>query len=95
MLSADRMVCIVRIIMTSPTLRQAALEYRHHAVNVELAKRMGSISTTVGFEADLHGVGIDRRDRTRRPHRRGVDWEHVGVDDIVTRLDSTFDEFIE
>ena len=27
--------------MSSPTLRQAALEFRPHAVNVELAKRMG------------------------------------------------------
>ena len=35
------MMCIVRIIMSSPTLRQAALEYRQHAVNIELAKRMG------------------------------------------------------
>ena len=34
-------MCIVRIIMSSPTLRQAALEYRRHAVDVELAKRMG------------------------------------------------------
>src|SRR4029078_3117867 len=40
-LSAERMMCIVRIIMTSPALKQAALEYRPHALNLEVAKRLG------------------------------------------------------
>ena len=41
-LSAERVMCIVRIILSSPALRQAALEYRANAVDVELAKRMGA-----------------------------------------------------
>ena len=93
-LSADRMMCTVRIIMTSPTLRQAALEYRRHAVNVELAKRLGvdledrrlklvsalwgSIIMTA--VADLSEVGVD--------------WEHIGIDDLAARLEATFAEFM-
>jgi AcrR family transcriptional regulator len=93
-LSADRMMCTVRIIMTSPTLRQAALEYRRHAVNVELAKRLGvdledrrlklvsalwgSIIMTA--VADLSEVGVD--------------WERIGIDDIAARLEATFAEFM-
>ena len=94
-LSADRMMCTVRIITTSPALRQAAVEYRPHAVNVELANRMGvdvddrrlrlvaSVwsSIVVTAMADL----ADEE----------TDWEHIGVDDVVARLDSTFDEFID
>ena len=40
-LTASRLMCTLRIIMSSPTLRQAAMEFRPHAVNVELARRMG------------------------------------------------------
>ncbi|HEX4587117.1 MAG TPA: TetR family transcriptional regulator [Mycobacterium sp.] len=93
-LSADRMMCTVRIIMTSPTLRQAALEYRPHAVNAALSKRLqidvdsrrtkliaavwGSIIMTA--LADLFDDGVD--------------WAQIGIDDIVTRLEATFAEFI-
>jgi len=35
------MMCTVRITCPSPTFEQATLEYRPHAVNVELAKRLG------------------------------------------------------
>ena len=41
-LSADRVMCIVRIMLSSPALRQAALEYRANSVDAELAKRMGA-----------------------------------------------------
>jgi AcrR family transcriptional regulator len=94
-LSADRMMSTVRIIMSSPTLRQATLEYRPNAVNLELAKRMGvglqdrrlklvsavwgSIIMTALFDlADEHGTNLHR----------------LGIDDIVSRLEVTFDEFI-
>ncbi len=40
-LTASRLMCTLRIIMSSSTLRQAVMEFRPHAVNIELAKRMG------------------------------------------------------
>ena len=92
-LSAERMMCTVRIIMTSPTLRQAALEYRPHAVNVELAKRMGVDSRGPQAAAGVRGVGVDHHDRARRSRRARSDWRQLGVDDIVPRLEATFAEF--
>lgn len=93
-LSAARLMCMVRIIITSPTLRQAALEYRPHAVNVELAKRLGVDieSRTLRLVSAMWGSIImtalaDLADD-------GVDWEHVGTDDIISRLEATFAEFI-
>ena len=94
-LSADRMVCIVRIIVSSPTLRQAALENRPHAINVALAKRLGvdledrrlKLISTVWGSIVLTALGD--------LSEQGVDWEHVGIDDIVTRLEATFVEFID
>jgi AcrR family transcriptional regulator len=92
-LSAERVMCSVRIIMTSPTLRQATLEYRPHAVNVALAKRMGVDveDRTLQLISAMWGSIImtalaDLADD-------GTDWDHVGVDDIVARLESTFAEF--
>jgi AcrR family transcriptional regulator len=92
-LTAERLMCTARIIMTSPALRQAAVEFRPHAINVELAKRLG--------------VGLD--DRTLKLVSAvwasiimnaladlwdDADWGHIGVDDLVSRLEASFAEFI-
>jgi AcrR family transcriptional regulator len=92
-LSAERLMCTVRIIMTSPTLRQATLEYRPHAVNKALAKRLGVDveDRTLQLISAMWGSVImtalaDLADD-------GTDWKNIGVDDIVARLESTFAEF--
>jgi AcrR family transcriptional regulator len=92
-LSADRMMCTVRIIMTSPTLRQAALEYRPHAVNIALAKRIGvDVDSrtlrliSAAWAAILMTALADLADDD-------VDWEQLGIDDVVSRLEATFVEF--
>ncbi|HVQ49107.1 MAG TPA: TetR family transcriptional regulator [Mycobacterium sp.] len=93
-LSADRMMCTLRIILSSAALRHAAIEYRHHAVNIELAKRMGLdlddrklklvAATWAAFIMTALG---DLSDET--------DWQRLGIDDIVSRLEAAFAEFIE
>ena len=93
-LSADRMVCIVRIIITSPTLRQAALEYRHHAVNIELAKRLGVDLDHRRLKLISAVWGSIIVTALADLSEEGVEWQHVGVDDIVTRLEATFAEFM-
>ncbi len=92
-LSAERTLCTVRIIMTSPTLRQAALEYRPHAVNVALAKRMGvdPEDRTVQLISAVWGSVIMTALADLADEK--TDWEQLGVDDIVARLDATFAEF--
>jgi AcrR family transcriptional regulator len=93
-LSADRMMCIVRIIMTSPSLKQAALEYRPHAVNIELAKRLG---VDLGdrrlrlISAMWGSIIMTALSDLSEP---GVDWENVGVDGVISRLEETFAEFM-
>jgi AcrR family transcriptional regulator len=94
-LSADRMMCIVRIIMTSTSLKQAALEYRPHAVNIELAKRLG---VDLGdrrlrlISAMWGSIIMTALSDLSEP---GVEWEHVGVDGVVSRLEATFAEFMD
>jgi AcrR family transcriptional regulator len=92
-LSADRMMCTVRIIMSSAALRQTAVEFRPHPVTIALAKRMG---------VDLY----DRRLRlisavwasiimtALSDLGEGTDWTQVGIDDIIARLEATFAEFM-
>ena len=93
-LSADRMMCTVRIIMTSPTLRQAALEYRRHAVNVELAKRLGVDIENRRLKLVSAVWGSIIMTALADLSEQGVDWDDVGVDGIVSRLEATFAEFM-
>jgi AcrR family transcriptional regulator len=93
-LSADRMMCTVRIIMTSPTLRQAALEYRPHAVNVELAKRLGVDIENRRLKLLAAVWGSIIMTAMADLSEQGVDWGRIGIDDVVARLEATFAEFM-
>ena len=93
-LSSDRMMCTVRIILSSAALRHAATEYRHTAVNIELAKRMGvdlddrklRLVAAIWASFIMTALG-DLGEET--------DWQQVGIDDIVSRVEAAFAEFIE
>jgi AcrR family transcriptional regulator len=93
-LSSDRMMCTVRIIMSSAALRHVAIEYRRHAVNIELAKRMGldpddrklKLVASMWSSFIMTALG-DLGEKT--------DWQPVGIDDIVSRLEAAFAEFTE
>jgi AcrR family transcriptional regulator len=91
-LTASRLMSTLRIIMSSATLRQAAVEFRPHAANVELAKRMG--------------VGIDDRGlrlvasvwssiiiTALADLGRTTNWLGVDIDDAVDRIEDTFAQF--
>jgi AcrR family transcriptional regulator len=92
-LSAERVMCIVRIILSSPALRQAALEYRANSVDVELAKRMGAsvddrgpkLVSAVGgsvLMTALTGLAAETQD-----------WSQLSIDDVAESLERTFAEF--
>ena len=93
-LSADRMMCIVRIIMSSGALRHAVIDYRRHAVTVALAKRMGvglddlklKLVSAMWASVVMTALGDLSEEET--------DWQQVGIDDIVSRLEGAFAEFI-
>lgn len=93
-LSADRVMCTVRIIMSSPTLRQATLEYRPHAVNVELAKRLGVDIEDRRLKLVSAVWGSIIMTALADLSEHGVDWGDVGIDGIVSRLEATFVEFM-
>jgi AcrR family transcriptional regulator len=93
-LSADRMMCIVRIIMTSSSLKQAALEYRPHAVNVELAKRLGVELGARRLRLISAMWGSIIMTALADLSEPGVDWATEGVDGVISRLEATFDEFM-
>jgi AcrR family transcriptional regulator len=94
-LSAERMMCTVRIIMTSPTLRQAALEYRPHAVNVEMAKRLGVDVDSRRLKLISTVWGSIIRTAMADLSEPGVEWQYLKIDDVVARLEATFAEFMD
>src|SRR5689334_2154152 len=91
-LTAPRLLCTLRIIMSSPTLRQATMEFRPHAVNVELARRMDVDLSDRGLQlvaavwasiimTALADLGMD------------TGWQGVDIDDAVERIDTTYAQF--
>ncbi|RAV13529.1 TetR family transcriptional regulator [Mycolicibacterium sp. GF69] len=94
-LTADRMLCITRIILSSPTLRQVTVEFRGNAIEVALAARMGVdlddrrlrlVSAVWGavIMTALHDVAQD-----------GESTPQVTVDDLAERLEAVFAEFTD
>ena len=92
-LSAERIMCIVRIVLSSPTLRQASLEYRANSVDAELANRMGAavndrsprlVSAVWG--SILMTALTDLADQDR-------EWSQRSIDDLIDRLGVSFAEF--
>jgi AcrR family transcriptional regulator len=92
-LSAERVMCILRILLSSSTLTQAALEYRANAVDAELAKRMGKSpdDRRVKMVSAVWGAIIMTAltDLTAD----GQDLSQLSIDDAVERVDTIFAEF--
>jgi AcrR family transcriptional regulator len=92
-LSADRVMCIVRIMLSSPALRQAALEYRANSVDAELAKRMGAGVDDRGPRlVSAVGGSVLMTALTDLAADTG-DWSQLTIDDVAARLEETFAEF--
>lgn len=92
-LSADRVMCIVRIILSSSALRQSALEYRANAIDVQLAKRMG---VNVGDRAPrlVSAVwGTMLMTALTGLTEGGRDGAQLTIDDVAAYLEDTFTEF--
>jgi AcrR family transcriptional regulator len=92
-LTAERLMCTARIIMSSPALRQTAVEFRMHSVNVELARRMG-VSQGDRRVRLVSAMWASILMNALADVGEGADWSQIGVDDLISRLEATFDEFI-
>ena len=91
-LTASRLICTLRIIMSSPTLRQASIEFRPHAVNVELARRMGVDLDDRGLRL-VAAVWASIIMTALADLGMATNWQGVDVDDAVDRIDATFAQF--
>jgi len=91
-MTATRLLGVLRIITTSETLRQAAMEFRPHPVNRELARRM-----RVGLEDRglrlVSAVWTSIVMTALTDLGRATGWQDAGIDDVVSRIESTFADF--
>jgi AcrR family transcriptional regulator len=94
-LSAERVMCIVRIILSSPTLRQVSLEYRANAIDVELAKRMGASTDDRRCKLVAAVWGSILMTALTDLLGAGRDWSQLTIDDVIDRLEVTFAEFTD
>jgi AcrR family transcriptional regulator len=93
-LTAERLLAAVRIIMSSPALRQAAAEFRPHPANVQLAKRMGVPldDQRLKLVAAVWAAIIMTAQDDLGPD---TDWDQVTVDGLVARVEKAYCEFVD
>lgn len=94
-LTAERLLCITRIIVTSSILRQASVEFRGNAIERALAARLGvplhdqkvRLMAAVWGAVMMTALGSVAQDNR--------DWSQVSVDDLIDRLKAVFGEFAD
>jgi AcrR family transcriptional regulator len=91
-LTAPRLLCTLRIILSSSTLRQAVMEFRPHAVNVAMARRMGVDITDRGLQL-VADVWAAISMTALADLGRDTGWKGVGIEDAVDCIDATFAQF--
>jgi AcrR family transcriptional regulator len=92
-LSAERLLQILRIVMSSAALRQAALEYRANAVDAALADRMGTTldDRRVKLLAAVWGALL--MTAMKELADTASDAAGIGVDDVVSAFEDTYADF--
>ncbi|MGE2721113.1 TetR family transcriptional regulator [Mycolicibacterium celeriflavum] len=92
-LTAERVLCITRIIVSSSILRHASVEFRGNAIERALAARLGvdlhdrkvKLTAAVWGAVIMTALGSVAHDDS--------DWAHVSIDDLIDRLKAVFGEF--
>jgi AcrR family transcriptional regulator len=92
-LSAERLLQILRIVMSSAALRQAAVEYRASAVDAALAERMGTTldDRRVKLLAAVWGALL--MTAMRELAQSASSAAGIGVDDVVMAFEDTYADF--
>lgn len=92
-LSAERLLQILRIVMSSAALRLAAIEYRASAVDAALAERMGTTldDRRVKLLAAVWGALLMTAMRELASSPSGA--AGVGVDDVISAFEDTYADF--
>lgn len=92
-LTAERLLCITGIIVTSSILRQASVEFRGNAIERALADRLGvdlydrkvKLVSAVWGAVMMTALGGVAREKS--------DWSRVCVDDLIDGVKAVFGEF--
>jgi AcrR family transcriptional regulator len=92
-LTPERLLAAVRIIMSSPALRQASSEFRPHPANMALAKRMGVAveDQRVKLIATVWAAIMMTAQDDLGPN---TDWESLTIDELVARVESAYSQFV-
>ncbi|KUI46665.1 TetR family transcriptional regulator [Mycobacterium sp. GA-1199] len=92
-LTAERVLCITRLVLLSPALRQVTVEFRGNAVEAVLAKRMGVTldDRRVRLASSTWGAVIVTA--LNDAVQFSGDPSQVTIDDLIERLETVFAEF--
>lgn len=93
-LPVERVLRIVRILLSSATLQHVTRDFRGDSVDAALARRMGvglddrrlKLVSSLWAAVIMTALG--------EVAEQVVDWDQVSVDDLAGRLDATFTDFV-
>jgi hypothetical protein len=86
-------MCIARIIVSSPTLRQASLEYRANSIDIVLAKRIGASLDDRRVKLMSAVWGSIMMTALTNLGDEALDWTQLSIDDVIDQLEATYAEF--
>ncbi|WP_156426546.1 TetR family transcriptional regulator [Mycobacterium sp. IS-3022] len=94
-LTAERILCITRIVLSSPALRQVTVEFRGNAIEVALAKRMGVPldDRRVRLASVIWGAVIVTA--LNDAVQVSGDPSKASIDDLIEHLEAVFAEFAD
>jgi len=92
-LSAERLLQILRIVMSSAALRQAVVEYRASAVDIVLAQRMNTTVEDRRIKLLAAVWGALLMTAMRELTTAASDATRIGVDDVVAAFENTYADF--
>ncbi|OBI73110.1 TetR family transcriptional regulator [Mycobacterium sp. E740] len=94
-LTAARILCITRIVLSSSTLRLVSVEFRGNAVEVALAERMGVPLDDRRVRLASATWGAVIMTALSDAMQLKADPAQVSIDDLIERLKTVFAEFTE
>ncbi|OBG19133.1 TetR family transcriptional regulator [Mycolicibacterium celeriflavum] len=94
-LTAERVLCITRIVLSSSTLRQVSIEFRGNSIEVALAERMGVTLDDRRVRLISATWGAVIMTALNAAMQVNADPSQLSIDDLIEQLEAVFAEFAD
>ena len=92
-IAVDRVMCVMGILLSSPTLRQSALHYRHAAIGAALGRRMGTDPGDRRLQLVTSVWSAVVMTALAELAAENENWSDVTIEDLIARIESVYADF--